>query len=577
MNRQQKLLTLFVSLAICGIIFPTLIGGHSFNPSYSPLAAADDDIFITSDDVTIDRTTIKRVLQSVNITYNNSGPQLDSSGFQANLTFVDDSSLLLSMTNTSSAPDIWSLEFTPDAVNITGVVQVFILPTDVIGGFTNEVPDASFTIENNLPHVSVQMNKNEYYRNETISLNFYPSDIEQAVEELNWTISLYRSGSGSPIEVFVENASIFEYSYVISNDTQLGTYYINATSWDADERNIDLYYFEILNNIPVIDAIQLEIDESLYDDVESTAISVLRGENFILRLNATDIDGNFENFRLTITANDPLSGDAIFFGDYNDILPNLTGNSWLFEKDIVFPITINIGITEMNVELREYASDNETLLDKTNQIITFQLQNNAPEVNHVFINGIYAEPLSFTASEVLNFTFDVVDSEDESLIAKNRENHKEIYAYITLIFTHDASGIQKEYTMPYQYEENALFQLNTFELEAGTWSVQVILQDTDGLTSEISDPILFEIESAKSVNPMMWLMFAIGIILGGVVIFAATYATLKIRVMQQSRISSSNEAELPEVSEENVSPADKNTKAKSKPDTKKDKKLVRKL
>lgn len=577
MNKKQKLITIFVSFAIFGMIFPTLIGGNIPESRIFPLISADDDVFITSDDVSVDMTSLKRVIQSVNITYNNSRPNLASSGFEANITFADDSVLLLPMTNTSSAPDIWSVVLTPDSKNITGLAEVYIYPTDVVGGFTNNVPDASFNIENNLPHVSVLMDKNEYYRGETISLNFYPSDIEQAVSELTWTISLYRSGSDTPIETFVENETVFEYSYEIANDTQLGNYFINATCWDADERNVDLYYFEILNNAPVIDAIQLEIGESLYNDVESNIISVLRGESFKLRLNATDIDGVFDNFRLTITANDPLTGVAIFFSEYNNILPNLTKNSWLFEKEVVFPITINIGIIDMNVELREFDSDNETLLEKSSQIIQFNLKNNAPEINRVYINGIYGEPLAFSNTNILNFTFEIVDSEDEGLIALNRENNKEIYAYITLIFTHTGSGLEKEYTIPYQYEENTIFQLNALDLAAGTWSVQVIVQDTDGLTSDISDPILFEIESEKSVNPMMWLMFAVGIILGGVIIFATTYGALKIRVMQESRVTPQEGTDM-EKDEENETPSDQpKSDSQSKPETKKNKKLVRKL
>ncbi|MCF2138833.1 MAG: hypothetical protein K9W44_02100 [Candidatus Lokiarchaeota archaeon] len=574
MNKNQKIITILVSIAIFGIIFPTLTGysGHSYNQaSTQPVSAADQ---ITSDDVTIDRSTIKRVLQSVNITFNNSH-LLSSPGFNANITFADDSSLLLPMANTTSNPQVWSVLFTPDAYNITGQANVYIQGTS--GGIENNDPDASFIIENNKPSVSVQLDKEEYYREETINMEFFPSDVEQAVGDLTWMISLYRSGSATPIEIFVNNESVFEYSYDIANDTALGNYYINATCWDADERNVDLYYFEILNNDPIIDAIQLEIGESIYNQVNSTSIPVYRGENFKLRLNASDIDGHFENFRITITAKDPISGTAIFFSDYNDILPNLTETSWLFEKEVLFPTTINIGVITMNVELREYATDNETLIGKSSETIEIQLKNNAPEVNKFYINGFYGEPLSFTQNEVLNFTFDVIDDEDASIIALNHENNKEVYAYITIILTHDATGTQKQYTIPYQYSETEKFQLNTAELAAGTWTVQILIQDTDGLTSELSDPVKFEIETTKTFNSMIWLMFVIGIIIGGVLVFATSYTGLKIRLMQKSQIS---EVESDTESSDNIEvdkTPSKVEKPESKPKSKKNKKLVRKL
>ncbi|WP_457556534.1 hypothetical protein [Candidatus Harpocratesius sp.] len=574
MNKNQKIITILVSIAIFGIIFPTLIGytGHSYNlASTHPVSAADQ---ITSDDVSIDRSTIKRVLQSVNITFNNSH-LLNSPGFNANITFADDSSLLLPMANTTSNPQIWSVIFTPDAYNITGQANVYIQGTS--GGIENNDPDASFVIENNKPSVSVQLDKEEYYREETISMNFFPSDVEQAVGELTWMISLYRSGSATPLQILVNNESIFEYSYDIANDTSLGNYYINATCWDADERNVDLYYFEILNNDPIIDAMQLEIGENIYNEVNATNIPVYRGENFKIRLNASDIDGHFENFRITITAKDPITGTAIFFSDYNDILPNLTKTSWLFEKDVVFPTTINIGVVSMNVELREYSTDNETLIGKTSEIIEIQLKNNAPEINKFYINGLYGVPLSFTQNEILNFTFDVIDDEDSSIIALNQENNKDVYAYITIILTHDATGTQKQYTIPYQYSSTEKFQLNTAELAAGTWTVQILLQDTDGLTSGLSDPVKFEIETTNTFNSMIWLMFVIGIIIGGVAVFATSYTGLKIRLMQKSQISETeSNTESSNNVEENKAPP-KVEKPESKPKLKRNKKLIRKL
>lgn len=557
MNRKISLIILFV--AFFGLTTTTLVGEHFVqNTYYSPAAA---DAWISSDDVTIDRATVKRAIQTVNITYDNTINAWESESFNANITFSDGSSQIFVLSNTTDHPTKWSGLFTPSITNVTGVAEVFIIPTDVIGGFENNIADGSFEIQNNLPRVAVILDQDEYLRGETISMDFYPSDVEQAVVDLKWTISVYRSGNTDPEEILVNNESIFVAEFELANDTETGSYYINATCWDFDVRNVELYYFDVLNNDPTIDALQIEYNDDIFDDF-SEFTSLLRGKNFTVRVNASNIDGEMDYLRMTITAQDPLSAEALFFAEYTNIQPNLEEDGWLFEKVVIFPLTTNLGLTDLNIEVKEVSPvDNTTIIGETMETQEVSIRNNLPTIESFYINGEYygAQPL-FTTDDNLNFTFDVSDLEDD-------------VNYITIYLTHVDSNTEYSYSLPYSYSKEVFYILKAANLETGTWQAQILVEDRDGGESELSSIMYFEIETPDAISPMNWLLFAVGLVLGGAVVFGTTFAALKAKVV----IDSNRIASAPVSEQATITPSDEEVEIEEVKEKGKNKKPVRKL
>ena len=576
MKKHQKILVglLFVALlgsALPFFMFPDL---NKADLGRTPLSAVDD---ITSDHVTIDKSLLKRAINTVNITFNNSVP-LNSESFEANLTFSDDSSLILPLANSSSFPLVWSALYTPSVTNITGVVNISIIPTT--GGYENNVIDGTFTIQNNLPTVSVQFDKSAYLRGDTISMDFYPSDVEQSVADLKWVISLYRSGSDIPVETFVTNESIFEYEYEISNITETGSYYINATCWDFDERNVVQYPFEILNNGPVA-TVQFEFEDGKLDGLTTVVADwydVYRGKNFTLRVNATDIDTDLSDLRLTIQSRDPLTRQAIFFSEYVLMEPTTNEDAWLFEVELTFPLSINLGIVDLSITLSEIDPEIDPIADPTGYVIDtiteiqrIVIVNNLPTISDFFMNELSGVPITVTTADTLNFTFVIEDDEDRYLWDEAENDGDKPIGYLTITF--EKLGEIIKYTIPYNYDPDIVFALKISSLGIGDWAVSFSFQDKDGGIIVYSEaPSLFTVTEPTKLNPMNWLMMGVGIILGGVVVFGSTFAMLKSRTISKVRES------LPEKSIESVAtPSDVIEEVEEKKESKNGKKPGRKL
>ncbi|MHA1672982.1 MAG: hypothetical protein ACTSYI_05090 [Promethearchaeota archaeon] len=577
MKKHQKILIGLLFVAFLGSTLPSFMIPDQSNADFEgiPISAAD---VITSANVTIDRSILKRTINTVNITFNNSA-KLSSPSFDANLTFSDDSSLVIPLANSSSFPYVWSALYTPSVTNITGEVDILIEPSNPI--HENNFADGSFTIRNNLPTVSVQLDKSEYLRGDTISMDFYPSDVEQSVADLKWGISLYRSGSAVPEETFVNNESIFEYDYEISNITETGSYYINATCWDFDERNVITYPFEILNNEPTFANVQFEFEEGIVGgltiDVDDW-YEVYRGKNFTLRVNATDIDTDLSDLRLTIESKDPITRQAIFFSEYNLMEPSTDENAWLFEVILTFPLSTNLGIVELTITLSEIdpeidpaVNPEDYILKSITEVQGIVMMNNLPTISDFFINDQSGIQISVTTADTLNFTFAIEDDEDQYLWDKAHDDDEKPLGYLTITF--EKSGEIIKYTIPYNYDSDIVFILKTSALGAGDWAVSFSFQDKDGGVTVYSDaPSLFTVTGPDKIAPMNWLMFGVGIILGGVLVFGSTYGIIK------SRVSSKVRSYLTEKPLESLeTPSDVVEEVEEKKESKKGKKPGRKL
>lgn len=578
MKKHQKILVGLLFVAFLGSTLTSSMVSDKSNADFEriPLSAADDAI--TSANVTIDNPLLKRAINTVNITFNNSA-FLSSDSFDANLTFSDDSSLVIPLANSSQFPKVWSALYTPSVSNITGEVDVLIEPSNPI--HENNFADGSFTIQNNLPTVSVQLDKNEYLRGDTISMDFYPSDVEQSVADLKWVIALYRSGSDTPVETFVTNESIFEFDYEISNTTETGAYYINATCWDFDERNVITYPFEILNNEPTFANVQFEFEDGtvggLTIDVDDW-YEIYRGKNFTLRVNATDLDTDLSDLRLTIESRDPITRQAIFFNEYNLIEPSTDENAWLFEVDLTFPLTTNLGIVELAIILSEIdpeidPDENPTdyALNTITEIQGIVILNNLPTISDFFINDQSGVQISVSTADTLNFTFAIEDDEDQYLWDEAHDDDEKPLGYLTITF--EKSGEIIKYTIPYNYDSDIVFTLKTSALGAGDWAVSFSFQDKDGGVTVYSDaPSLFTVTEPDRIAPMNWLMLGVGIIFGGVLVFGSTYGIIK------SRASTKVRAPLTEKPLESIeTPSDVIEEVEEKKESKKGKKPGRKL
>lgn len=543
------------------------------NTTIGMIPHASDDI--NSSNVFIDKSIVHRGIETLNITYNNT----DADGnafysetlnyFVANITFSDNSELNITLSEIGTT-HLWSTLFTPSIFNITGDTYITILVVqrsdDKIVN-TGAEYDRIFKISNNLPKIGIEMNTTEVYRNNTIKINYIPSDIEDNVMDLVWEVKLFdpTDDINPNITLVSKGEKNFSTDIFFPISFNVGEWRVEATCWDseADENSSTVSKtFLLKNNNPVIENIIFQIEDNEPVDAESTEIlNIFRGtdHNLTIYVNATDIENNEMN--LTISAEDPITGDNLLANKYTyiPISINQTSN---FTTNVSFPITSGLGITNLKIQVLE----DETVQDEYNQKIL--ILNNAPILNNFTINGEFGNQTNINQGEWLSFKF---GAEDE-------ENSIE-YVLISIIYYDDLGAMQfLNYSTVYSgIDTEILVRGEDLKLEAGVYIVYAYVFDSDGASATCA-PQSFAIEPIRKVNATSWLLFVIGIIIGLTFTFVGVYSYYRKKFGDLSLNSPDEKGKkkLKDNKTQNIADSDK--KSEKKPEKKsKKKKLIRKL
>ena len=532
--------------------------------SKAPLASADHDIGINGERLLdFDNTTVlRRGVDQLNITFNNTDSGFTATKVEANITLNGGVQFNVSLTDLSSG--IWTVNFTAGTANATGEASIMILVTDVAGIIQNSADnyrDGYFIITNNLPAVGVAMNATKIYSGQNLSLSFTPSDIENNVDNLIWHISVHKY-DGTEVAVLVNNESIFSHELAIplplddlDEDYAPGQMYINGTCWDLDDGTQSIkYYFDILNNEPIISNVEFEIDG---EEVSDAVVSVKRKTEVLsIKVTASDLDGN-TSLQMKIGATDPKTGLNFLFppSEFTNIVINdqFTG---LFIKNITFPSYTSLGVVFLNISVYEPASGLTDTWIKT-VIVT----NNLPEVLDFKINGKSGGHLSYFKEDSLNFTFSI--SDDDTSIK-----------FVSVALYYEDGDIMVNYTVPYTGNGTEII-IRAVDLPTGDYYAYLVVIDDSGVLVT-GDPIAFDITIDESQDPITWLLFAVGIVLG----LTVGLGLMALRIKKKKTGESSTMDKVTESDKVEEDKATESSKPKSKKQSKKSKKkkkLIRKL
>jgi hypothetical protein len=513
MKKSSKYIVIMLGLMVSGIFFVELTA-PSTKMSYGkiPQYSAGEGDLIYSENVTLGNTHVKRGIEAISIEFQNDKPERIYT-YIANITLSDGTQKNITLSN-ASVSSLWIGEYIPSISDPLGQVNISIMMMngEIIDNPDELGLDGSFIIENNLPSIGVSMNitNREIYREEILKFDFTPSDVEDYLVNLTWNIAIYnKTGSTTPVTTLLNNVSnILSYEFIIPASYQTGIYYVKATVWDTEnDFSIITHDFTILNYAPVIDAYRFENLEGV--DISAEQITVLRNSTITLKMNVSDADyhSGFD-LLMQIIAKDPTTGDQLFFADYDDI--SLTNDDWNFTRNITFNSDFSVGLTELTVIIFE--EDNKSIQSTIIQKIL--IKNNAPTITEYLINGMSpSEAKLFNEGELLLFTF-VVSDVEESIR----------YIEVSLSYINETSGNTQyfNYSIPYVGESTTL-SIRAVDLPTGTYTVYIFVFD-EATSTKSAIAYQFEIVIENSFQSITWLMFGVGIILGGAIALGIGYS-----------------------------------------------------
>ena len=579
MKKKQKneiLIFIIFALFMIGfsqINFDSAINQKKNNKDMIPKASDPID----SSHVFIDKDIVHRGINTLNITYNNTYTDgsdwysEDNNYFVANITYNNSLEQYINLTRIGIT-HYWTILFTPSIFNVTGDTYITILVKNRTTHWiqnTGATFDRTFKIANNLPKVGIFMNATEIYRNETIKLDYLPSDIENKTMDLQWEVKLFDPTDTLNATLVTKGEKIFSSEISILNSYDIGEWRVEATCWDTeieDNSSTINSTFLVKNNEPVIDNIlfQFEDEDPIQAETVDT-LNIFRGTDkyLTIHVNASDIESN--EMKLTISATDPLTGENLLPSKYENIplAVNQTNN---FTSNVSFPLTSNVGLTELKIIVLE----DDIIQDEYVQEIF--IQNNAPILNNFTINGESGNQTMIKEGEWLSFKFGAEDDEDSIE-----------YVVISILYLDDL-GVEQQLNYSTSYhgsDTEILIRGADLKIKAGIYTVYAYVYDSDGDSATCS-PQTFGIEPDSRVDATAWLLFVIGVIIGLTFTFAGVYSYYRKKFEDFSNSTPEKDKEKLKISKkkhkdsDDFEESDKKSLTKSDKKSKK-KKLIRKL
>ena len=433
-------------------------------------------------------TTIYRIFESINFT-------IDTSNFNANSTIMQISFSNGSNENYNMASvgvNTSFYEYKPNYNAPLGMQNVSFQIYHENNTLLNaQTTFTNFTIVSNYALWYTDnldfkiLHNSDYYIGDFLSASLNIDDFE--LYQFWWNITIVNSTNEQSQKNLVNiTKNVVQFTFPIELETfsQVNTiYYVKLNISDRSSGKIAIVHFpfNVLNSNPTI------ISESI--NFSSTVI--LRTEDCVITLNATDIENNSTDLEVTLFLTDS-------FGAFvNPILLDYQGND-TFSQTFSIPAGAPKGIYQAEISVRDL---NDGLGSATT---TITVENNFPEIHSYEINGISMnQPISILYGKDIVFSFNVSDVEEVAYIKVALLNGNNEWFNITTTFTY----------------ENTKITIRTIELISGVWYVYVYLIDSDGaITSLIDDydlaPQGITIISDSLRPYLTWITFFIGIVLG---------------------------------------------------------------
>ncbi len=263
MNLNKKSI-LFISLLFSSLLvfnFTNIISKEILkeeNSNYfliKNLRTSQEKKPIAYEDISCNTTEIKRFYETINISLININEFDDPNNLDiyANISFTNNSLVNYSMF-IDNILNIAYYNFTPTINAPLGLQNVTFSIFNNSGQdlLNNQTTKTNFTISNNLPYCSVYLSSTKIYRNEFLMINLTPSDVEDNLLELNWSISIVDYNDNKIKSI---GSNLLNFIQKIDDDfIKVNSYYrIKVNITDTDKHHSVHYFpFEVINSPPQI-------------------------------------------------------------------------------------------------------------------------------------------------------------------------------------------------------------------------------------------------------------------------------------------------------------------------------------
>ena len=381
----------------------------------------------------------------------------------------------------------------------------------------------NFTIEGNCMASFRYFNTTEYSSEyligdivyaELLITNFSSSGSDYDFEE--WDITVVDSDN----EVTQNNllsldSNVNQFTFMIDNETFRDVnkiYYIKVNMTELNRGTVRAAYFplNIINSNPIITSI-----------VNLSHSELLRTDECIVTLNATDLETAPENLTLTMYIKDSEGDDVL-----QEVLQHEGGNS--FSDKFNIPWYRPVGKYRINVVVRD--ENGGTVSKET----FFTVKNNAPEIQGYTINGkSMTQSIAVHYGRNLVFSFNVSDTEGVS------------YVMVALL---DENNNWFNITRAYRGEDTEI-TIRTIDLISGTWFAYIYVIDSDGAVTSLIDDYNMAPQGITIIpdvlsNFIPWIVFFLGIGIGLLMGIGSIYRYFKSKY-GESQLISPKKKEIP--------------------------------
>jgi PKD repeat protein len=331
--------------------------------------------------------------------------------------------------------------------------------------------------------------KPEYYIGDTLSADLFLSNFSSSSKDydfVDWDIVVVDSVNETTQNNLLDlGSNIKQVTFLIDNETfpEVNKIYylkVNMTELNRGSVRVAYFPFNIINSNPVITSI-----------IDISPNEVFRTDDFVVSINASDIESASENLTTYLLIQDSQG---------NDVLEEPIGyrSKSRFSDTFTIPYYSPIGNYRVNV----------TVIDEhgglSSKITFLTVKNNAPKIHSYKINGqSMNQSISVQYGRDLVFSFNVSDIEGVA------------YIKVALI---DENNEWFNITRTYEGEDTKI-TIRTIELITGMWFVYIYVIDSDGAVTSLIDDYNMAPQGIRVIpdvlsNYLPWIVFFFGLTIG---------------------------------------------------------------
>ncbi|MFX0139457.1 MAG: hypothetical protein ACFFDN_37800 [Candidatus Hodarchaeota archaeon] len=509
MNQQNLKISVFFILF--GLFFNiplislnnSLIINHQ-NNEYEDLISLELASSLKYSDIYQNATTIYRLFESINFTIDTSTDFSEANYTIMQISFRNGSVIDFNMDSVDV--NKFYYDFKPEFDSPLGLQNVTFFIYSENGTLLNDQPTyTNFTIDTNCAANFIpdpDYNIGDLLDVDLFICNF--SSNNKDYDFLDWDITVVDSTKEATQKNLLGiGNNIKQVMILIDNETFRDInkiYYLKLNMTELNRGTVSAAYFpfNIKNSNPKITSI-----------IELSPNEVFRTDEFIVSINATDLESVAENLTTTVLIQDSQGNDV-----FEEALRYRNEN--LFSDRFTIPSYNPIGNYRVNVTVRD---EHGGFSSKVTYLI---VKNNVPKIHSYTINGqSMNQSISVQYGRDLVFSFNVSDVEG--------------VAYITVALI-DENNEWFNITRAYAGEETKI-TIRTIELITGTWFVYIYVIDSDGAVTSLIDDYNMAPQGIKIIpdvlsNFLPWIVFFFGIIIGFLVGVGIIYRYFKSKFVE---------------------------------------------